>query len=130
MKKALIVRTVTAIFLVVATGQVVAEEYTTTSYDPVLDAYRYNAPTNSWYAAKVKPKLKMQMNAKTPVSAEPVLVPDIETVPATKVDASVSGTPAVLDEAIANSPVAKSPESTRALPFWQDILPVEEGNIQ
>lgn len=130
MKKALIAETVTAVLLVVVSGQVVAEEYTTTSYDPVLDAYRYNAPAHSWYAAKVKPKLNMQMHAKTPVSAEPVLVPETEMAPAVNADASVSSTPAMLDEAIVNSPVAKSPESPRALPFWQDILPVEVEKAQ
>jgi hypothetical protein len=66
--------------------------------DP-MSAYYYNAPANSWYAAKIKPKLKMQMQAKTPAVA---------TVPA------ATGAPE-------NTPVARSVDPPKALPFWVDI---------
>lgn len=133
MKKILTAGSVAAVCLFVAVGSVVAEEYTTTTYDPVLDAYRYTAPPNSWYAAKVKPKLKTQTAAKIPVeaktlvNAESVSIPEPEAEPATKAETPASP---VLDEAIANSPVAKSPEPTRALPFWQDILPEDAAKAQ
>lgn len=115
MKKAIMSGSLLAVWLVVLTGPAVAEEYTTTTSDPVLDAYRYAAPANSWYAAKVKPRLKAQIEAKTPPITWDVSQPPVSAnQPATAPDP-------FLDKNIANSPVAKSPESTRALPFWQDI---------
>lgn len=111
MKKAIIFGNLLAVWLVVSASPAVAEEYTTTTSDPVLDAYRYTAPANSWYAAKIKPKLKAQMKAKAPPITWEVGQPSV----------SASQPDPFLDEKIANSPVAKSPESTGALPFWQDI---------
>lgn len=124
MKQRLMISGLFVTGVLVLTGSVFAEEYTTTSYDPALDAYRYSAPADSWYTAKVKPKPNTQMETKAPdnVNAEPVNIPETENAPVSK--AEVSDSPFV-DETIANSPIAKSPESTRALPFWQDILPAD-----
>ena len=130
MSKKLMAANIAVTCLFVATGSVMAEEYTTTTYDPVLEAYRYTAPANSWYAAKVKPKLKMQSAAKVPATVEPVSIPDVVSDPAPVANSGAATSPPVLDGSIANSPVAKSPEPTRALPFWQDIQPVDGQKAQ
>lgn len=111
MKKAMMFASMLAVSLVICSSPAAAEEYTytTTTFDPVLEAYRYTVPANSWYSAKVKPKLNMQVEAKAPVVAQP---------PVSQPTATAAP---FLDENIANSAIAKSPESVRALPFWQDI---------
>ncbi|MDD5391386.1 MAG: hypothetical protein PHE17_00070 [Thiothrix sp.] len=69
--------------------------------DPMA-AYYYNAPANSWYAAKIKPKLKAQMRAKVPAAPPAEVAAPSYTMPT-------------------NTPVARSVEPMQALPFWADV---------
>lgn len=68
--------------------------------DP-LAAYVYNAPPNSWYAAKVKPKVDMQAKLRIAPSPPPAVKPPV----VEKRD----------------TPVAKRLDPPRALPFWGEV---------
>lgn len=93
MKHAMKSRVLLASLLMVAATLATAE-----NTDPLMEAYRYTAPANSWYAAKIKPKMAMRAKVRA------------ETPP-----------PVPVDESMTRSPVAKSPVPPRALPFWKDL---------
>ena len=65
--------------------------------DPMA-AYSYQAPANSWYAAKIKPKFAMRAKVR---EAQPAAVtPPVDPM---------------------NTPVARNIDPPRALPFWSEI---------
>lgn len=96
-----------AILLLCGVGSTLAHaENTTPAVDPMA-AYIYEIPANSWYSAKIKPKMKLQAEARSGQAYTP---PPATTPPP----------PATTDNDIANSPIAHKPEPMRALPFWED----------
>ncbi|QTR51127.1 hypothetical protein [Candidatus Thiothrix anitrata] len=78
-----------------AVTNVLAQE---TAVDPMA-AYRYQAPANSWYAAKIKPKFAVRAKAREEQPAAAV------TPPADPM----------------NTPAARNIDPPRALPFWREI---------
>ncbi len=90
-----------AVLLLCGTVSTVANaENTPPAVDPMA-AYIYDIPANSWYAAKIKPKMKAQAEARSGQAYTPP--------------------PPAPDADIANSPIARKPEPMRALPFWEDM---------
>lgn len=86
-----------AILLLSGLGNTAYAENTDNSSDLMAD-YLYDIPANSWYAAKVKPKMKAKIHSEWAYTPPP-------------------STYGYTD----NSPVAHKPEPIQALPFWNDL---------
>lgn len=98
MKAKTLLNTGATILLLSGVGNIANAENTYNPADPMAE-YIYDIPANSWYAAKVKPKMKMRAEARSGQTYTP------------------PPSPAAYD----NSPVAHQPEPMQALPFWADI---------
>lgn len=98
--KTLLVAGSTTALLLCQLGSVTNAESTYSAVDPMA-AYIYDIPANSWYAAKIKPKMK----ARPETNSGQVYIPP----------ANTSGGYAD------NNPAAYKPEPMQALPFWNDI---------
>lgn len=70
-----------------------------TAVDPMA-AYSYQAPANSWYAAKIKPKFAIRAKVREEQPAAVVVTPPVDPM---------------------NTPVARNIDPPRALPFWHEI---------